>query len=76
MCQSQGKVEVASVVDHIVPHRGNYDLGWDENNLQSLCDPCHNSHKQREENQGYSDDIDESGWPTDPKHPANKRKTH
>ena len=33
----------ATVVDHIVPHRGNQALFWDvENNWQPLCQTCHN----------------------------------
>ena len=71
-CLKHGKKDAASVVDHIIPHRGDADLGWDEENWQALCGPCHNSHKQREEKGGYSDDLGADGWPTDPKHPANR----
>ena len=28
-------------VDHIKPHRNDYDLFWDETNWQSLCKICH-----------------------------------
>jgi CheY-like chemotaxis protein len=35
--------------------------------LQSLCERCHNHDKQRVEVRGYSDDIDEDGYPTDPR---------
>ena len=31
----------ATVVDHIIPHRGNEVLMWDENNYQALCKECH-----------------------------------
>lgn len=31
----------ATVVDHIIPHRGNEDLFWDMNNYQPLCSKCH-----------------------------------
>jgi 5-methylcytosine-specific restriction enzyme A len=37
------------VADHIVPHRGDHALFWDDDNLQTLCKPCHDSAKQREE---------------------------
>jgi 5-methylcytosine-specific restriction protein A len=40
-CLKKGKDEAAYLVDHIVPHQGNYDLFWDESNWQSLCNPCH-----------------------------------
>nr|WP_313010818.1 HNH endonuclease [Brucella intermedia] len=39
----------ASVVDHIQPHRGNKELFWWRGNWQSLCQPCHDRHKQRQE---------------------------
>ena len=29
------------VVDHIIPHRGDQKLFWDQNNWQSLCKSCH-----------------------------------
>ena len=30
MCKEQGKVEVANVVNHIVPHKGDQALFWDK----------------------------------------------
>lgn len=48
-CQRAGEVEPATVVDHIVPHKGDEVLFWDEANLQPLCKKCHDSDKQREE---------------------------
>ena len=41
-CFSTGKLTPATVVDHIEPHRGNYELFIDTKNLQSLCVNCHN----------------------------------
>lgn len=40
---------VATVVDHIVPHRNDRGLFWDIGNHQPVCDHCHNVHKQRQE---------------------------
>ncbi|MDQ0349748.1 HNH endonuclease [Ancylobacter vacuolatus] len=37
------------VCDHRVPHHGDEALFWDENNLQTLCKPCHDKVKQAEE---------------------------
>lgn len=37
-CKKQGRLTPARVVDHIVPHRGDQQLFWDESNWQSLCD--------------------------------------
>lgn len=31
----------ATVVDHIIPHRGDESLFWDESNWQPLCSKCH-----------------------------------
>lgn len=64
--------KIASVVDHKIPHKGDPVLFRDPENHQSLCKPCHDTHKQRDENRGYSGDVDKSGWPVDANHPANK----
>ena len=39
---------------------------------ESLCANCHNSIKRRVDIDGHAHDIDHDGWPTDPRHPANK----
>lgn len=41
-CQAKGLVTVATVVDHITPHRGDRELFWDAANWQPLCETCHN----------------------------------
>lgn len=51
VCQAEGLVVVATVVDHIVPHRGDQSLFWRRTNWQSLCSTHHSRDKQREENQ-------------------------
>lgn len=50
-CQQSRRITAATVVDHIVPHRGDQQLFWDSSNWQSLCATCHNSRKQSEEQQ-------------------------
>lgn len=40
-CIKENKMVKATVVDHIVPHRGDKALFWDESNWQSLCKRCH-----------------------------------
>jgi len=40
--------EPATVVDHIIPHKGNEQLFWDELNWQSLCTKCHNRKTMKE----------------------------
>lgn len=49
MCTAQGVVTVATVVDHITPHRGDQSLFWRRSNWQSLCSTHHSRDKQREE---------------------------
>lgn len=49
---------VATVVDHIVPHRGDLKLFWDQENWQALCKPCHDI-KTATEDGGF-------GHPPDP----------
>jgi len=34
---------VATVVDHVIPHRGDPVKMWDESNWESICAPHHNS---------------------------------
>ena len=41
-CMKNGILTPATVVDHIMPHRGDQRLFWDESNWQSLCATCHN----------------------------------
>lgn len=41
VCLKDGKLTPATVVDHIVPHRGDQRLFWDEKNWQPLCKSCH-----------------------------------
>lgn len=40
-CAMKGKRVYATDVDHIKPHRGDWLLFTDRNNLQSLCHRCH-----------------------------------
>lgn len=48
-CLKQGIMTLATDVDHIVPHRGDPALLYDENNLQSLCKSCHSKKTARED---------------------------
>ena len=51
-CQRCGKIEGDTsqlVADHKRPHRGIAALFLDINNLWTLCKPCHDGWKQREE---------------------------
>ena len=72
ICQARGALTAASVVDHVKPHKGDWNL-FVLGELQSLCKTCHDSSKRFFELRGYSNDAGADGWPTDPNHPANKR---
>lgn len=48
-CQRHGRYVAATVVDHIVPHRGEQKLFWDESNWQPLCKRCHDQKTGRED---------------------------
>lgn len=45
----RGMVVPATVVDHIIPHKGDMVLFWDSSNWQSLCKPCHDEKTARED---------------------------
>ena len=62
---------VATICDHIVPHKGNESLFFNTGNLQSLCKNCHDSTKQRIEKHGYHNAIGVNGYPLDENHPSN-----
>jgi len=58
----------ATEVDHIEPHKGDYNkfrLG----KLQSLCARHHQGSKKREEIRGYSNAVGLDGVPIDSRHP-------
>lgn len=40
-CAKLGKTTPATEVDHIIPHKGNKTLFWNEKNWQPLCKSCH-----------------------------------
>ena len=67
MCDAVGRVEIATIVDHVEPHRGDMDKFW-RGPFQSLCERCHNSDKQRMEHGGVACGCDENGFPLDPAH--------
>lgn len=63
MCESEGRATVATVVDHIMPHKGDQSLFWDRANWQPLCKPHHDRDKQREERGTARPVIGDDGWP-------------
>lgn len=73
LCVGRSPAPNSPVCDHKVPHRGDATLFFDPDNLWTVCKQCHDSEKQRIEKTGYSSMPDASGWPSDPRHPANRR---
>lgn len=73
-CLKHGRRTIATVCDHIEPHRGDPDKFWN-GPFQSLCDEepwrCHSSVKQRQEARGYVVGVDVNGRPLDPGHAWN-----
>jgi 5-methylcytosine-specific restriction enzyme A len=67
-CKQMGRHAVATVVDHIKPHRGDYDLFHEWGNLQSLCKPCHDSAAAVKDRLGYVPGVGVDGLPLDPGH--------
>jgi 5-methylcytosine-specific restriction protein A len=65
MCRAKGRVTAATVVDHIIPHKGDPILMWDRTNWQSLCKPHHDSDKQSQDRGGnkHTQVIGIDGWP-------------
>lgn len=49
MCAAQDRITAAQVVDHIIPHKGDQTLFWDESNWQALCKPHHDRDKAEQE---------------------------
>jgi len=45
-CLAVGRTTLAQCVDHVLPHRGNLALMWDNTNLQALCMWHHDVVKQ------------------------------
>lgn len=39
--EGRKRVTIATVVDHIVPHRGDMALFWNQANWQAMSKPCH-----------------------------------
>ncbi len=72
-CMRDGKYVEAKVVNHIIPHRGDWRLFISIDNLESLCKACHDSEVQSEERVGFSKRIGNDGWPVDERHPFNRK---
>lgn len=48
-CAKHDRMVLATVVDHIIPHKGDMKLFWDSSNHQALCESCHNRKTAKED---------------------------
>ncbi len=55
-CQQDGRVVAAKVVDHIIPHKGDDELFWNQDNWQPLC-KSHHSKKTAKQDGGFGNRI-------------------
>jgi 5-methylcytosine-specific restriction enzyme A len=69
LCESRNIITPATVVDHLVPHKGDKHA-FMYGPVQSLCVECHNNTKRGIERRGYDRRVGLDGWPTDDRHPA------
>jgi len=65
--QGKDRSAVATVVDHIIPHKGSKALFTDTRNLQSMAKHCHDSLKQEQDRTGTFKGCDRLGNPLDSK---------
>jgi 5-methylcytosine-specific restriction protein A len=48
-CAKEPRTTAGTIVDHIIPHRGNEKLFWDQTNWQALCKEHHDRKTARGE---------------------------
>jgi 5-methylcytosine-specific restriction endonuclease McrA len=70
-CLAQGRIVVATEVDHITPiSAGGSEIA--DTNLQSLCLVCHSRKTRKDQGAQVSMGYSADGLPIDPEHPWNK----
>lgn len=62
-CKAQSLVVAATVVNHRIPHKGDWGLFIDPGNHESTCKPCHDRDIQLEERGRPRVAIGADGWP-------------
>jgi 5-methylcytosine-specific restriction enzyme A len=48
-CKHNGCGRPATIVHHVIPHKGNDRLFWDRSNWMPVCQPCHDGPLQSAE---------------------------
>jgi 5-methylcytosine-specific restriction protein A len=56
-CEAVGRVVACELVDHVVPHDGDYDRFWDQANWQAACRWHHDRIKQTLERRYRAGDL-------------------
>jgi len=74
ICLSFGRETLATIVDHIQPHKGDVNKFWSIDNWQGLCKHCHDSIKQSQEHGKLLHGANIDGMPIDSSHHWNKSK--
>jgi 5-methylcytosine-specific restriction protein A len=49
MCSTVPHPVASKEVDHIIPHKGDMELFWDQDNWQALCKSCHSTKTAKED---------------------------
>lgn len=62
MCQRMGRIEEATICDHITPHKGDV-VAFYAGPFASLCKPCHDGAKQAQDKTGKVRGCDINGMP-------------
>lgn len=74
-CAAAGRIMAATVCNHLIPEQKLDPATFFDGPFSSSCAPCHDAGEQKVESAGYSAAAGGDGWPTDPRHPANRRTT-
>ena len=57
-CEKNNRLRTATVVHHIIPHKGNKALFWDEGNWMAMSKRCHDKHTATVERKKYKASAD------------------
>jgi len=68
-CMAMGHITAADTVNHKEPHRGDKNLAFDPENLESVCKPCHDVHCDAKDRGKTVAGCDGDGLPIDASHP-------
>ena len=71
-CLARDIITPATVCNHLDKAAKATTEGFFAGPFSSLCTRCHDAGEQKAESAGFSGEADASGWPTDPRHPANQ----